>query len=67
MGSSGDIQIPILFSSNQDRASGDDLLMSKDPNGCLLSSVRLNVIPTSLRFLNPVVVRPFVSFGLEKK
>ena len=65
MGSSGDIQIPRMFFSNTDRALGNDLFMSKDPNSCLLTPVVLELIPTSFRFLEPVAVRPFISFGLE--
>ena len=67
MGSSGNIQVPRMFFSNQDRTSGNDLLMSKDPNSCLLTSVALKFIPTSFSFLEPVVVRPFISFGLKCK
>ena len=65
MGSSADIQIPSVFFSNQDRALRNDLLMSKDPNGGLATPVPLEVVPTIPRFLDPVAVGPFISFGLK--
>ena len=65
MMSPADVQFPRLFYSNQDRAIGNGLALSKDPSGCITTPVTPILIPTNPRFLNPVAVRPSISFGLE--
>jgi hypothetical protein len=41
--------------------------MSKDPSDCIVTPVPEIVIPTILRLLKPVAMRPFINFALEKK
>ena len=67
MESSANIQVPIMFASNADRAFRNDLVMGKDPSACFVTPVPEIVFPTTLRLLNPVVLRPCINFGLEKK